>query len=52
MLETAISIIPYIFIILHFVGIWNTKEDIKEIKHILWIILWMVVVIGDKIVGL
>ena len=51
MLETAISLIPYIFMILHFVGLWNAKEDIKEIKHIVWIILWMVIVIGDKIVG-
>lgn len=51
MIETAISLIPYFFMILHFVGLWNAKDDIKEIKHITLIIMWIVIVIGNKIVG-
>jgi len=50
MLETAISLIPYFFMILHVVGLWYSKEDIKEIKHIVSIIMWIVIVIADKIV--
>lgn len=52
MIETVISLIPYFFMILHVVGLWTAKDDIKEIKHIVFIIMWMVIVIGNKIGGM
>jgi hypothetical protein len=51
MIETIFTLMPYFFMIIHVVGLWNAKEDIKEIKHILFIIMWIVIVIADKVVG-
>jgi len=52
MIETIVNLtnlIPYFFIIIHLFGLWASKEDTKEIKHVVYIIMWLVILVGYKI---
>jgi hypothetical protein len=48
--NTVLLVIPYMFIIFHVISAIRAKAEITEIKHILYVIMWLVVSIGDRLV--
>jgi hypothetical protein len=49
-LNTVLLVIPYIFIMFHVISAIRAKAEITEIKHTLYVIMWLVVSIGDRLV--
>jgi hypothetical protein len=48
--NTVLLVIPYAFIMFHVISAIRAKAEITEIKHILYVIMWLVVSIGDRLV--
>jgi hypothetical protein len=46
----VLLVIPYIFIMFHVISAIRAKAEITEIKHTLYVIMWLVVSIGDRLV--
>lgn len=49
-LSTVFFVIPFVFMIINLIGAWRAKTEITEIKHIVYVIMWMGIAIGDKVV--
>lgn len=40
--------LPFLFMLMHLIGVWRAKTELTEIKHVVWTILWIVIYLGDK----
>ena len=49
-LSQILKALPFFFVFFHTIAAIRAKDDIKEIKHILWTLLFIVVGIADAII--